>query len=293
MTDKPKIMKSLKFEKLQYQHEDSVGIDVRNCRTDMNLEETIEECLHLEEQFIFLKSCHLLTASPQFGSWIMKMESENIDIVYENDHELSHSDFAFKSKYSELAIKTVSKDNLKKQTNKDEVFQPLFNEYPENSSVGHSKEALLVNRTNLKLFRCSECKFKSISEDVVELHSFKHIDKASSLFRCSQCTFVCDSDSNMCVHMLNHIDNKMKLLKCQLCDYESCFKERFENHMNMHSKLMFYECSDCSFKCKYKRELKSHFLMHSNAKMEECPKYDIVEDDNLKFGILNSDFSYI
>lgn len=123
-----------------------------------------------------------------------------------------------------------------------------------------------------KIYKCSECRYETLSlNDLVE-HTRTHTIQSGPLFhKCKICGFTTREPYLLKLHIQDH--NKAATKKCLKCAFDTTDLELLKSHIEQHNqlvvkkneeKLPMKKCPECSFESSNSSEFGSHLLTHPN-----------------------------
>ncbi|XP_030767650.1 zinc finger protein 845-like [Sitophilus oryzae] len=155
----------------------------------------------------------------------------------------------------------------------------------------------------LKVYKCSQCDFKTVCRNSFKAHSVKHksyfcnicneqlvsayamvkhrrshkIQKQKNIiYLCDVCGFQSKNDRSLKMHKKTHNPE----FKCPDCPFETHSKINFQNHCINHKsadEVTMFPCPYCSYQSRLKRNLAWHMKRHADptkAKIFKCPSCD-------------------
>ena len=140
-----------------------------------------------------------------------------------------------------------------------------------------SKLQVVVKNNEKKLFKCDQCDFSFVSEQVLKTHSKrKHtnavIEKEMESFpkMCSLCEKQFDCEITLKRHMKTHSYKQIEY-RCEECDFLGATPFTMEVHLGKSHSDKF-ECGLCEFVAKDLETLDMHLFTCEIYQCEECEK---------------------
>ncbi|KAJ8981123.1 hypothetical protein NQ317_007898 [Molorchus minor] len=142
---------------------------------------------------------------------------------------------------------------------------------------------LLHDKTSdLDIFKCDICPFKTKHKANLQVHSLVHKDDAQvEMHRCHVCNYKSKHKHSLTRHLIIHGNTAdAKIYKCEMCEYYTRQKAYLKKHTMTHideSEMKMYECDSCKFKTKRIDCLKLHKMRHVSTLDLEMYKCSLCE----------------
>eukprot|EP00914_Ancora_sagittata_P023990 GHVO01047756.1.p1 GENE.GHVO01047756.1~~GHVO01047756.1.p1 ORF type:complete len:611 (+),score=61.79 GHVO01047756.1:2-1834(+) len=127
-----------------------------------------------------------------------------------------------------------------------------------------------------KQYPCSDCSDVFASHSQHKVHALKHHNKGM-LFACSDCDFKSPRKKDVQAHLLSKHKKAppgLRIFKCKRCNYMCMDKNRYNEHMNCHSKDNPHKCTLCDKSYSTRRGLQTHLQYHSDERPHKCTQCD-------------------
>ncbi|ELU10954.1 hypothetical protein CAPTEDRAFT_172869 [Capitella teleta] len=124
--------------------------------------------------------------------------------------------------------------------------------------------------------KCEDCPETFANHASLKIHSLRCHNKGS-LFTCTDCDFKSPRKKDVQAHLLakhKKAPPGVRIFKCKQCEYMCMDKNRFNEHMNCHSKDNRHKCSKCDKAYSTRRGLQTHLQYHSQERPHKCTDCD-------------------